>query len=97
MPDDDIDHAAEALASSRERPLERPRPPGTSPTFATWAGISLIVFGGVVAGLAGTRFIAALGSIVVVLGVVVAGIGVVAAGVRLGNEWTDYDRAMRER
>jgi hypothetical protein len=103
MPDDEPDYAGEALAASRARHPTQPRPPsrvpepGTTPTLSIVAGIVTIVFGGVLAGLAGGGFIAAVGSIVVVLGLVVAGIGVVAAGVRLGMQWTDYDRKVGER
>ena len=54
------------------------------------------MLGGLLASL-GTGFFAVLGGIVGVLGLVIAGIGVVAAGVRLGMEWADNDRAMRDR
>jgi hypothetical protein len=43
----------------------------------------------------GGGFFAVIGAIIGLLGSVIAAVGVIAAGVRLGLEWTDYDRAAR--
>ena len=92
--DDIVD---EALSGSRaRRPLQRPSEPSTSPTFGMVVGVITIALGVLVAGL-GDGVFAVIGTIMAALGLVFAGIGVVAAGVRLGMEWADYDRTMRDR
>ena len=93
---DSDDIVDEALSGSRARhPLERPREPSTSPTFGMVVGVITIALGALVAGL-GDGMFAVIGTIMTAIGLVFAGIGVVAAGVRLGMEWADYDRAMRD-
>jgi hypothetical protein len=102
MPDDETDYVGDALAESRARhpvasspPPQVPREPGTSPTFLIVTGVVVMALGMVVT--LGGSVLAVVGAIIGMFGAVIAAIGVVAAGVRLGAEWTDYDRRRRER